>query len=42
MENLGKQARTTNTLIITKRILEMGERIPGIEDSIEEIDQRKC
>jgi hypothetical protein len=38
MENLGKRTGTTNESI-TNRIQKMEERITGIEDLIEEIDQ---
>jgi uncharacterized coiled-coil protein SlyX len=37
MENLGKRTGTTDASI-TNRIQEMEERIPGTEDTIEEID----
>jgi hypothetical protein len=40
MENLGKRTGTTNESI-TNRIQKMEERITGIEDLIEEIDQSK-
>ena len=37
MENLGKRTGTTDVRI-TNRIQEMGERISGTEDTIEDID----
>ena len=40
MENLGKRIGTTDANI-TNRVQKVEERIPGIEDTIEE-SQRKC
>ena len=40
MENLGKRPETTNTSI-SNRIQEMEERISGVENTLEEIEQQQ-